>query len=272
MAGTTYSRTSGQVILESTKKAAAALFPGQSIDWSAKIEQEAYLGTGADPESRQYFSEALKKSHGEPPAFLKFAVAKSVSVGVLPPSATPAGQAQLNDARMSEAKIQEAAQALGIDIEGLKRELKNFSGEVVLFPIKAGTVLYRTVGLIAPEKSGGYCTNALDGAYWENRCPNSYSSVDEWRAATAVLPEWNGDMGHVKFTFTKDVYALYGDVKAQRLTIGDSKDLSEDMFLPGGGKQYYIPNLSQQDPGARSLIESKLSDVIHETIFGSEPR
>ncbi|THD11388.1 hypothetical protein B1806_04535 [Metallibacterium scheffleri] len=148
--------------------------------------------------------------------------------------------------------------------------------------LDVGAILYRTVGLLVDAKNlhdgvtthDGVITNRLigDGLYFERRSPNSYTSESEWRASMAVLKEWNGDFGYIMVRLKHTTPAITGQVSLQRLP-----RMGPRMVLPGGGSQVYIPHLCLEDVevvlsdgSVGALAAHSLSDIIHETRFGSD--
>lgn len=271
MSSTTYSRTSGSAILPGTWayiQARADIMAADKLD-----PADRYTYDTATPEERRAFDEMAARPELEPPEFLKFNLAENpLSMAHYPGESNPLGflaNGVLADMNLDQLIMDlnrrpngKAMIQLLRDKQRLARELAKFHGIVSLIALPIGTLVYRTIGLMAAAATHGMVTNKLLGAYWEARSPNAYENIDEWRAKTAVLAEWNGDYGHLVVELKREVFVLSGCVAQQAIHRDGHK------VLPGGGMQYFIPELSNAD--MVSPVEGvPLVEVIHQTQYRS---
>lgn len=155
-----------------------------------------------------------------------------------------------------------AATQLGISVDQLRIELAKFSGAVSLVQLIPGQKLFRSIGLTAQSAKYGSVTNQLLGHFWEETCPSHYTDEAQWRAATAVLAEWNGDYGYIEAQLKSPVVALVGEVGMQKLA------RQGDSVLAGGARQVYVPRLTDSSL-VHPLTTRPLAEVIQPTRFGS---
>lgn len=256
---TTYSRTSGHAILPGTW--AYVRNRGDIPEADKLPPAERYDYDQAAPEVQQQFQALAAAPLTEPPDFLRFALGSNAD-----PLAAYEGEGAAGGfaapGRLAGVSITDAARRLGIAEDVLHTRLTTFSGAVTLAILPKGTTIYRTVGLAASEYgvTHGVVTNKLLGDFWEPLCPNEYPDIGAWRSATAVLAEWNGDYGHVAVTLDADVPALTGTVGEQKINRAGHR------VLPGGGQQYYIPNL-HDGLITEPLAGRPLRDVIRPTRY-----
>lgn len=263
MSGLSYSRTSGTLILPDTWAAVQARYPGQVIAPHERLSWDE----ASDVERKLMLQHAMTQKL-EPPPFLRFDLADAAGPALAHyPGATPSAQGHKAGGKLWNELPEVAANRLGITRDRLDNELKKFSGPVTLAELAAGTKIYRTVGLTAKSARYGSVTNKLLGDYWEDAPPDTHSSIEAWRAATAVKAEWNGDYGYLEITLPNAVLALTGMTGMQAV------DTVRDLVLPGGGVQIFIPDLAAAAPKLAAEIAAKdLVDLIQETRFqGSNP-
>lgn len=259
MSGTTYSRTSGHAILPGTW--AWIKGRGDIPDADKLSPSERYDYDTAGLRERETFRHVAMDVRTAPPDFLRFALSKSGDALAVYEGEGPSG-AHVGSGILVGMSGGEAAARLGVSKSELDDALRNFSGDVTLVVLPAGTEIYRTVGLTANPSAlaHGWITNKLLGTYWEAASPDSYASLGEWRASMAVLAEWNGDYGYVAVRLGIDVPVLSGTVAEQRI------NRAGHGVLPGGGHQYFIPHL-QENQLAESISGRTLQEIIRETTF-----
>ena len=97
-----------------------------------------------------------------------------------------------------------------------------FQGRVEPFDMEPGKTYYRVVG------DG----SRPDGEFWTDRRPRTAADV---RGDLAIREQWNGDHGVIAYTPPERVQGWAGTVAPTRATGRD------DMHLPGGGRQMWIP-------------------------------
>ena len=258
MTGSTYPRSSGKRILPLTwanvqaRRPGAVLSPDERTTWDA-----------ADTETRASMRQLANATLTTPPDFLQFDLAGAPWPDGDYPGAVPIAEGIAPGGRLVDIEPTDAATALGIDIETLEQHLRNFAGPVELVSIPAGnTPIYRTLGLTATSARYGAITNRIPGEYFDPTPPTVYPDVIAWRKATAVKAEWNGDHGYFEMRPQENLIALYGQIGLQVV------DEKHGLALPGGGYQYYIPNIDAQAPNTtRHLRETPLVDLIRPTGF-----
>lgn len=260
MAGTTYSRTSGHAILPGTWDYIRSRSDIPDAQRLAPSDRYNYDTVSAG--EREAFIRLALQELTTPPDFLKFALAAGTD------SLTPyPGEADVSAGKPADGSIagftQTAAAAqLGISVDQLQIELAKFSGPVSLVFLVPGQKLYRSVGLTAQATTYSSVTNALLGNYWEESCPSNYADEAQWRSATAVLAEWNGDYGYIEAELAKPIAALIGVVGMQKLA------RQGNSVLAGGAKQVYVPRLTDSNL-VHPIASGRLIDVIKPTRFGS---
>lgn len=258
--GTTYSRTSGTAILPRTWKAVQAKHPTQLLESHERTSWDAV----SEAERKQFIALALQKLT-EPPDFLAFDLAKNPYAAGQYPAAVPAAQGFPANGYLAPGQsLKSAASQLGISEDQVRKELSKFSGPVSVVKLLPPTKIYRTVGLTANSVSYGSVTNQILGSYWEPVCPSDYPTIDAWRQATAVLAEWNGDYGYVEVILDRELTVLSGTTGMQWV------DSANNLVLPGGGQQYFVPNMASQLPElAQRVAAEPLTSLIQPTRFGS---
>lgn len=261
MTGTTYSRTSGTALLPGTWAYIRAR--GDIPDAEKLAADERYSYDTASGQDRADFAAAALTVLLRPPAFLKFALATGADRVENYPGLVPETQGKPANGHLGNLPHLQACSALGISLDALKTELGKFSGLVTVMSLPVGSVIYRTVGLMADGAKYGSVTNRLLGGYWEPECPNNYPDEAAWRAATAVKAEWNGDHGHIEVTLKRPLVALFGVVGMQKV------DRNDDVVLPGGGMQYFIPKLSEYDLN-EPMAGVPIIQLIKPTLFGTK--
>lgn len=259
MTSTTYSRTSGTAILPGTW---AAIQRRGDVPAADKLDPaERFDYDTADQSVRDQFKQLARQPLTEPPPYLRFALSTNRD-----PVATyegeGAGGRHLANGHLVGMSETEAAMRLGIPERTLRDKLATFSGPVSLVMLPPGTEIYRTVGLTASEYGvdRGIVTNKLLGDFWEPSNPNDYQDIAEWREKTAVLAEWNGDYGHVAVRTSVAIPVLSGTVAEQPIHRDGHR------VLPGGGLQYYIPNLTDHCL-AEPVTGRPLQEVVRETRY-----
>lgn len=263
MSGTTYSRTDGHASLPGAWAYVRAR--GDIPDADKLPPQDRFDYDTAKPEVRDAFVRLAMEPLTRPPEFLRFALANRDDPLSVYPGAAEASGGHTANGFLENIDAERCAANLGISVDALHQQLKNFAGSVQHTLLPVGTRIYRTVGLTTVLVARGSVTNKLLGAWWEQRCPNDYASIEEWRANTAVLAEWNGDYGYIEVTLGRQAYALSGTVGMQKLPRQGSA------VLPGGGHQFFIPRL--QDADLVDPVSGRpLTDVIHRTEFGARSR
>lgn len=257
--GTTYSRTSGSAILAATWQAVQARHPTQAL---APHERTSWdEGSASD---RSEFLRLVQEDRTRPPDFLQFDLAKNpYQPGKYPGAISEANGLPANGYLAAGLTLADCALKLAITEDQLKNHLANFSGQVNVIKLTVGTTIYRTVGLTAKGVGKGCVTNQPLGPYWEALCPSTYPNIDAWRQATAVKAEWNGDFGYVAVTLTSELVMLSGAVGMQLV------DAVNRQVLPGGGQQYFIPNMSIQAPDLGRMFDTvPLASLIKPSLFG----
>ena len=263
MAGTTYSRTAGHAILPGTwafvrqrgdVPASDLLDPAHRYDYDTVSQDK-----------RIEFNRLASHPLTQPPPFLQFALAKGRDALKPYPGAVPLGAGLVALTSFDPLLVERASEAFGMSSEKVQDELRKFTGMVQLVELLPGQVLYRTVGLTATGALYGSVTNKILGNYWEPMCPDAYDDIDQWRANTAVLGEWNGDYGYVRVVLSRPVTVLAGTVGQQDL----SRQPGE--VLPGGGQQFFIPRLVDADL-VTPTTSAPLTVIIRETIFAASQR
>lgn len=261
MTTTTYSRTSGTAILPGTW---AYVQNRGDIPNADKLNPaERYDYDQAKQDVRDQYKALAMQPLTEPPAFLRFALGtNSDPLAAYDGEGNPAGFA--GPGTLAGISVTDAAARLSISEDRLINKLGTFTGPVILAILPKGTLIYRTVGLATSDYgvNHGLVTNGLLGDFWEPTSPNIYADVAEWRSKTAVLAEWNGDYGHIVVCLAADVPVLTGTVGEQRIGRDGHK------VLPGGGKQHYIPNLTDAHV-TEPLAGRALKDIIQETLYGA---
>lgn len=272
--GATYVRTSGSEVLGLTWQAVQARGDIDPITLLSPEQRTSY--DAGSRQARLAFRDAVLRRMTQPPAFLRFDLANGPDLIAAYPGACSAGDSRTKaqDGKVvnfdrTVQRIRDAisiqrgvAAAMAFDAKRLRDELVKFSGMVSVDTLEAGQRLFRTVGLTAKSAEHyGSITNRLLGDYWELTPPGQFECIDEWRANTAVLWEWNGDHGHLMVTLKRPVLALVGMVSHQPLGRGD-------WVLPGGGMQVFVPAISDDDL-LNPISARPLSEVILETRFGS---
>ena len=275
MTSMSYSRSAGHAILAGTWEAVKAR---RDIPDTSKLDPaERYTYDTASPSDKLKFIALSLQEQNQPPDFLRFSLATNKE-----PIENYPGQAASSTfianghllGATAEMQIKALTGRVGSDgmvrllsdPEWLGRELAKFHGPVTILLLLSSTKIYRTVGLIANEHGllHGVITNKLLGDYWEAQAPGQYLDVNEWRAKTAVLAEWNGDYGHIEVTLKQDLYVLYGLVAQQKIDRGDGH------VLPGGGSQYFIPEI--KDNMLVEKMDRPIRQVIQETKYrGNTP-
>ncbi|MHB1702527.1 MAG: hypothetical protein ACYCSN_20830 [Acidobacteriaceae bacterium] len=261
MSGTTYSRTDGHAILPGTWAYVRAR--GDVPDAEKLPPQDRFDYDTATPEDRSAFMRLAMDHLTRPPEFLRFALANRDDVlPVYPGAVDGSSEGHVANGFLENIDAARCAADLQISVDDLSGHLKNFAGAVQHTQLPVGTRIYRTIGLTTSLVAHGSVTNKLLGAWWESRCPSDYASIEEWRAKTAVLAEWNGDYGYIEVTLARPVFALYGAVGMQKLPRQGSA------ALPGGGHQFFIPRLRDSDL-AEPVSGRPLIDVIRRTEIGA---
>lgn len=260
MAGTSYSRTSGHAILPGTWQ--YIRHRGDIADFEKLDPERRYDYDTAGSDKKSTFMRLAQEALTTPPNFLVFALADSKDQLSSYPGAVDATLGKPANGSLQGITHELAATNLGISQQQLSVELAKFTGHVTLGKLLAGQKIYRSVGLTATTVGYGSVTNMLLGKYWEPICPSQYASEAQWRAATAVKAEWNGDHGYIEVQLNQEVYALIGKVGMQKL------DRQSNEVLPGGGDQFYIPALNDNHL-MQPIMSSPLIDVIKPTNFGS---
>jgi len=258
--GTTYSRTSGTAILPQTWETIRSRHPGQALKPHERTSWDEK--SAAD---REQFLQLALQDRTRPPDFLAFNLANDPYGPGQYPAAVPEekGFPATGHLGLGQSHSTVATQ-LGITERQLSEALSNFSGQVSVIKLLAGSKIYRTVGLTANYIGHGAVTNQILGPYWEPRCPSEYASIDSWRQAMAVLAEWNGDYGYIEVTLDNDLVLLSGQT-GMKVVDAVNRDV-----LPGGGQQYFVPGIAQQLPGLASRIATEpLATLIQPTRFGS---
>ena len=258
MSGLTYSRTAGYAILPGTWDHVRR--HGNQLAREILEPADRYSYDVASPHEREQFDQLAALPLTIPPPFLVFALATSAEHIDAYQGEAPEHEGLRADGRVAQMALDKAADFLGITAEELNVELAKFSGVVTVLSLPAGSVLYRTIGLTTSSTRFGSVTNALLSKYWEARCPSDYPSIQAWRAATAVMQEWNGDFGYLKVVLSRPVAMLSGAVAMQKIARIGNK------VLPGGGQQYYIPRFSDADL-TEPLTGRALVDIVNQTIF-----
>lgn len=259
MTSTTYSRTSGTAVLPGTW--AEIQRRGDVPDADKLDPAERFDYDTADQSVRDRFKQLARQPLTEPPPYLRFALSTNRD-----PVATyegeGAGGRYVADGHLVGMSEKVAATRLGIPESTLRQKLATFTGPVTLVMLPPDTEIYRTVGLTASEYSvdRGVVTNKLLGDFWEPSSPNDYQDIAEWREKTAVLAEWNGDYGHVAVRISKGITVLAGMVAEQQI------HRDGHHVLPGGGFQYYIPNLTD-DCLTEPVTGRPLQNVVRETRY-----
>ena len=263
MTSTTYSRTGGKVVLPGMWEAVRKRFaidPSQILDPAERYDYDT-----APEATRKEFLRLAQQALSEPPTFLRFALDTNNEPIADYPGAEPAGPCSV-PGNLGSMDPKMVSTKLDITEDRLAFALTTFTGNVSLYCIPADTTMYRTIGLTA-NMTGverGFITNRMLGEFWEPACPNNYPDLAAWRSATAVLAEWNGDYGYIEVRLKSDLWALVGKAGQQHIArVGG-------MVLPGGGEQYYIPNLQDTDL-VEPLIGRQIRSFINETHFGSLP-
>lgn len=259
MTGLTYSRTAGKEILTGTWDYVRNRYG----KYSKELLDPAYRYTydTASAEEREQFDQLAAQPLTKPPRFLVFDLAASGEHIKVYQGEADQNVGHPADGRVEQMSLVSAAALLSISVNALEGELKKFSGVVTVISLPAGSVLYRTIGLTSKNARYGSVTNALFSNYWEAKCPSSYPSIEAWRAATAVMREWNGDFGYLKVVLARPVVMLSGIAAMQKIAREGNK------VLPGGAHQYFIPHLSDQDL-TEPLIGRPLEEIIFQTRFG----
>lgn len=261
MSTTTYSRTSGTAVLPGTW--AYVQQRGDIPDADKLNPAERYDYDKASQAVRDEYKALAMQPLTQPPEFLRFALStNSDPIAAYAGEGNPAGFAAPG-VLAGGLSASAAAARLGISVDRLIQKLETFTGPVTLAILPSGTVIYRTVGLIASDYgvTHGLVTNSLLGDFWEPTSPDVYSDVGHWRSKTAVKAEWNGDYGHIEIRLSQDVPALTGTVAEQKI------ERTGHRVLPGGGQQYYIPNLTDAHV-TEPLSGRPLTDIVQETKYG----
>lgn len=260
-AGLTYSRTSGADILPLTWEAVRNRHPHQCLEPHERTSWDA-----STPAQRENFVALANQKLTVPPEFLRFDLAKNPYAAGKYPAAVQSSYGHRANGHLAPGQsIDTAAYQLGISHKQLVEELAKFSGQVSVIKLLAPMKLYRTVGLTASSVAYGAVTNQILGSYWEPVCPSDYPSVQAWRQATAVLAEWNGDFGYIEVVLDREITVLSGTVGMQFV------DCAHDLVLPGGGHQYFVPNMAAQLPELAQRIASEpLASLLMPTRFGGD--
>ena len=258
MSEITYSRTSGSEVLPGTIayiQARGDVPDAEKLDPAFRYDYD-----NATSEQRAEFNRLIKNSLTRPPSWLRFALASSAAHVYPYPGEAPELSGYPANGTLNF-NLRQAALKLGIPLDNLMEELLNFSGLVQLVTLPVGTPMYRTVGLTVEGVIHGSVINKLLGNYWEPMCPSDYADESSWRAATAVLAEWNGDLGYVQVELSRPVTVLFGMASMQKI------GRNGNAVLPGGGMQYYVPCLKDTDL-VKSLTGRPLTEIIKKTEFG----
>lgn len=259
MSGATYSRTSGSAVLPGTWKAVLARHPRYVAASHERLSWDA-----ASDDQRAEFTRLASSPLTTPPEFLRFNLAPGPYPPGSYPGAVPETEGAAADGYLEGMSFDVATQRLGIDKARLEKELSNFSGPVRVIKLPRGAKIYRTVGLTADSVSYGSVTNKILGGYWEPTCPSRYDSLEQWRQAMAVLAEWNGDYGYLEVELDGELTVLSGTVGRQIV------DVVRKEVLPGGGDQYFIPDVARQLPDLEDWVQrTPLNQLLQPTRFGS---
>lgn len=273
MSKTTYPRSEGARIVKGTWEAIRRRKDVHSDD--SLMSDERYSYDMADDETKKGFDRLASQELLMPPDCLRFNIWKIHDNSEQYPGQqalslyVATGYADYLDDDIcdifneySDASNIETFRELWGSKEKLNEILKTFHGRVEILYLHPRQVLYRTIGLIADKDlvKNGCITNKILGEYWQSENPNLYKNIDDWRANAAVFAEWNGDYGHVKIRLKKGLLSLRGTVSQQAIS------KNGNYVLPGGGNQYYIPNITQSS--ISNQIEGvRLRDVILPTNF-----
>ena len=258
MSGTTYSRTTGHAILAGTWEYIRRRGDIPEPDLLSPSERYDYDTVSAS--ARTEFIKLAQRELTKPPDFLKFCLAVGTDPLVSYPGEVDASLGKVADGYLSGITLQKASEVFKLSQDDMLIELAKFSGPVVLTRTDPLQKFYRSIGLTAGSTSFDSVTNPLLGKYWGS-CPNIYKDEAEWRAATAVMAEWNGDYGYIEIEISKPVVALVGMVGMQKLA------RQGNSVLPGGSIQFFIPNLTDGDL-LQPISSQSLVDVIKPTRFG----
>jgi len=262
VSGATYSRTAGSAALPGTWQAVLDRYPGY-----VPAPHERLSWDEASDDERSKFTRLASAPLTTPPDFLRFNLAPGPYPDGGYPGAVAEAQGLPANGYLEGMSPQRAAQALGIDETRLERELSKFSGPVHVVKLPRGAKIYRTVGLTAASVTYGGVTNKILGDYWEPAQPNRHASLTQWRQALAVLAEWNGDYGYLEVELEGELTVLSGKVGRQIV------DAVRKEVLPGGGDQYFIPDVGRQLPDLETFVQRMpLAKLLKQTLFGSMER
>lgn len=263
MSGTTYSRSPGTAILPETWAAVLARHRGHALDPRERLSWDE-----ASEGEREAFTCMASAALTIPPDFLRFNLTHAPFPGGYYPGSVPEPEGFPANGYIEGLSFERALSALGLaNATTLRDVLTAFHGPARVVKLLPGETIYRTVGLTSASARHGAVTNALLGAYWEPTCPSRYTSLERWRQTMAVLGEWNGGCSYLEVELDAELTVLSGKVGMRYV------DTDKRFVLPGGGDQYFIPDVGRQLPDLADWVRrTPLATLLKQTLFGSVER